>query len=181
MSLDPLECDHPKQLATNLLADLTALEMTPFPLKIFPKMIRKIKHADLKVFILTNSMEIAPKPQDSWLLSIDSCSWTTKPILQRTHVTIQFCPHFIFLLPHFFSSHVTLNVTLPSHVTYVTWSITWPVTWPFYHMTTLLFWPAHCSIVLTAYCSRFPLFPPYCPWPYCSPDPLFTSLGRLVR
>jgi len=64
-SLDLLECDHPKQLAINLLANLTALEMTLSPLKIFPKTIRKIKHTDLKVFTLTNSMEIAPKPQDS--------------------------------------------------------------------------------------------------------------------
>jgi len=46
MSLDPLGCDHPKQHATNLLADLAALEMTPFPLKIFLKMIRKKKHTD---------------------------------------------------------------------------------------------------------------------------------------
>jgi len=74
MSLDPLGCDHPKQLATNPLANLAALGMTPFLLKIFPKMIRKIKHADLKVSTLTNSMEIALKPQDSWPLSIDSCS-----------------------------------------------------------------------------------------------------------
>jgi len=33
-------------------------------------------------------------------------------------------PHFIFFLPYFFSSHVTLSVTLLSHVTYVTWSVT---------------------------------------------------------
>jgi len=33
-------------------------------------------------------------------------------------------PPFLFLLPYFFSSHVTLSVTLPSHMTYVTWSIT---------------------------------------------------------
>jgi len=73
MSLDLLECDHPKQLARNLLADLTAPEMTPSPLKIFPKTIRKIKHADSKVSTPTNSMGIAPKLQDSWPLSIDSC------------------------------------------------------------------------------------------------------------
>jgi len=65
MYSDPLECDHPKLLATNLLTDLVALEMTPLPLKIFLKMIRKIKHANLKAFTPTNSMEIAPKPQDS--------------------------------------------------------------------------------------------------------------------
>jgi len=63
-SLDPLEYDHPKQCVTNLPTDLVALEMTPFPLKIFLKMIRKIKHTDLKGFTLTSSMEIAPKPQD---------------------------------------------------------------------------------------------------------------------
>jgi len=72
-SLDPLGCDHPKQHATNPLADLAALGMTPFLLKIFLKMIRKIKHVDLKVFTPISSMEIAPKPQDSWPLSIDSC------------------------------------------------------------------------------------------------------------
>jgi len=65
MSLDLLECNHPKQLVTNLPADLAALEMTRFPLKIFPKTIRKIKHTNLKAFTLTNSMEIIPKPQDS--------------------------------------------------------------------------------------------------------------------
>jgi len=74
MSLDPLGCDHPKQHATNPLANLAALGMTLFLLKIFLKMIRKIRHADLKVFTLTSSMEIAPKPQDSWPLLIDSCS-----------------------------------------------------------------------------------------------------------
>jgi len=36
-------------------------------------MTKKIKHADLKVFTLTNSMEIAPKPQDFWPPSIGSC------------------------------------------------------------------------------------------------------------
>jgi len=72
-SLDLLECDHPRQLATNPLADLAAQEMTLFPLKIFPKTIRKIKHVDSKVFTPTNSMEIALRLQDSWLLSIDSC------------------------------------------------------------------------------------------------------------
>jgi len=64
-SLDLLECNHPKQLVTNLPADLAALETTCFPLKIFPKTIRKIKHTDSKGFTLTNSIEIAPKPQDS--------------------------------------------------------------------------------------------------------------------
>jgi len=73
MSLDLLECDHPKQHATNPLADLVALGMTPFLLKIFLKMTRKIRHADSKVFTLISSMVIAPKPQDSWPLSIDSC------------------------------------------------------------------------------------------------------------
>jgi len=73
MSSDPLECDPPKQLVTNLLVNLAALETTPLPLKIFLKMIRKIKHADLKGFTPTNSMEIAPKPQDFWPLLIDSC------------------------------------------------------------------------------------------------------------
>jgi len=51
-----------------------ALEITPSLLKIFLKTIRKIKHVNSKVSTLINSMEIAPKPQDSWLLSIDSCS-----------------------------------------------------------------------------------------------------------
>ena len=64
-SLDPLECDHPKQLVTNLLTDLTALETIPSPLKIFLKMIRKIRHTDSKVFTLISSMEITPKLQDS--------------------------------------------------------------------------------------------------------------------
>jgi len=68
-----LECDHLKQLVTNLLADLAALEMTLFPLKIFPKTIRKIKHANLKASTPTNSMEIVPKPQDSWPPSIGLC------------------------------------------------------------------------------------------------------------
>jgi len=72
MSLDPLEYDHPKQLATNL-ADLEALETIPSLLKIFPKTIRKIKHTDLKVFTPTSSMEIALKPQDSWPPLIGSC------------------------------------------------------------------------------------------------------------
>jgi len=74
MSSDLLECDRLKQLAINLLADLAAPEMIPFLSKIFQKMTRKIKHADLKEFTPTSSMEIAPKLQDSWLLSIDSCS-----------------------------------------------------------------------------------------------------------
>jgi len=72
-SLDLLGCDHPKQHVTNPLADLAALGMTLFLLKIFLKMIRKIRHADSKVFTPTSSMEITPKPQDSWPLSINSC------------------------------------------------------------------------------------------------------------
>jgi len=50
---------------TNLLADLAVLEITPLLLKTFSKMTRKIRHANLRVFTQTNSMEIAPKPQDS--------------------------------------------------------------------------------------------------------------------
>jgi len=72
MSLDPLECDHPRQLTTNLLADLEALEMIPFLLKIFPKKTRKIKHVDSKASTLTNLTEIALKQQDFWPPSIDS-------------------------------------------------------------------------------------------------------------
>jgi len=45
----------------------------PFSLENLPKMIRKIKHTDLKVSTPTNSTEITLKPQDSWLPSIDSC------------------------------------------------------------------------------------------------------------
>jgi len=74
MSLDLSGYDHPKQHKTNPLVHRAALGMTLFLSKIFLKMIRKIRHADLKAFTLTNSMEIAPKPQDSWPLSIDSCS-----------------------------------------------------------------------------------------------------------
>jgi len=48
----------------NLHVDLAALEMTHLLLKIFPKKIRKIKHADLRASIQTNSMETAPKPPD---------------------------------------------------------------------------------------------------------------------
>jgi len=64
MSLDPLECVRPKQHATNLPADLAALETTPFPLKIFLKMTKKKKHANLKASIQINSMETAPRPLD---------------------------------------------------------------------------------------------------------------------
>jgi len=50
---------------TNLLTDLAVREMTPLPLRIFPKMIKKIKHADLRASTQTNSIEIALKPPDS--------------------------------------------------------------------------------------------------------------------
>jgi len=62
MSLDPLECIRLRQHARNLLTDLVALEMILSLLKIFLRMIRKKKHADLKVFTQTNTMEINPKP-----------------------------------------------------------------------------------------------------------------------
>jgi len=74
MSLDPSGCDHPKQHAINLHTDLAVLETIPSLLRTFLKMIRKTRHTDSKAFTQTNSMEIAYKPQDSWLLSIGSCS-----------------------------------------------------------------------------------------------------------
>jgi len=59
---------------TNLLTDLAALEMTPFPLQISQKIkIRTTKHIALRVFTLTNTMEIVLKPQDSLTHSIGSC------------------------------------------------------------------------------------------------------------
>jgi len=75
----------------------------------------------------------------------------------------------LFLLPYFFSSHVTLSVTLLSHVTYVTWSVTWPVTWPF------ITWPSYCSdqpIVLLSWLTIVHVL--HCP-PLIVLDPLFSK------
>jgi len=94
----------------------------------------------------------------------------------RHRVTIQFCPHFIFLLPYFFSSHVTSSVTLPSHVTYVTWSVTWSVTWPF------ITWPPYCSNRSLFYCLDRLLFTFSIVPVLLSLTPLFSkAIVRLLR
>ena len=42
----------------------------------------------------------------------------------RMTVTIRFCPHFSFLFTLLLFQSRDPSITLPSHVTYVTWSVT---------------------------------------------------------